>query len=192
MSLRGLRSRLHATFSLFTDFNHLLNSNLHLIVTKILYTLTVELGNACQAIRWQNQTFFRDNNLKSRQLQSSQRRRTYKSSRVSLYRPPMTVCGQNVDILRACKGSSLDFFRLSTGNTSILSSPVFLYITRGVLRCLLEILALWGQKPSGGNKLNGLESHANQYTHGHTILKCVYLCIVFGLDLRKQSRRQIH
>ena len=30
---------------------------------------------------------------------------------------------------------------------TILSSPVFLYITRGVLKCLLRILALWGQKP---------------------------------------------
>ena len=33
----------------------------------------------------------------------------------------------------------------------ILSSPAFLYITRGVLRCLLGLLAFWGQKPCGGN-----------------------------------------
>lgn len=40
---------------------------------------------------------------------------------------------------------------VSTGNTYILSCLVFLYIMQGVLRCLLRFLALWGQKPCGGN-----------------------------------------
>ena len=63
----------------------------------------------------------------------------------------MSVCGKNVDTLRACKRSNRDFLRLYTGNTYILSSS--LSITRGVLRCLLGFLALWGQKPCGGNNL---------------------------------------
>ena len=46
-----------------------------------------------------------------------------------------------------CRNSCIQ----STGNTYILSSPFFLDITRGVLRCLL-----WGQKPCGGNYLEGL------------------------------------
>ena len=74
-------------------------------------------------------------------------------ARVSFYWQPMTICGKNVDTLRPCKRSNRDFFWLwSTENTHIPSSPVFLYITRGVLRCLLGFLALWGQKPCGGNK----------------------------------------
>ena len=73
-------------------------------------------------------------------------------ARVSFYRQPMTICGKNVDTLRPCKRSNRDFFWLwSTENTHIPSSPVFLYITRGVLMCLLGFLALWGQKPCGGN-----------------------------------------
>ena len=75
-------------------------------------------------------------------------------ARVSFYWQPMTICGKNVDTLRPCKRSNRDFFWLwSTENTHIPSSPVFLYITRGVLRCLLGFLALWGQKPCGGNYL---------------------------------------
>ena len=70
-------------------------------------------------------------------------------ARVSLCWPPMSVCGKNVDTLRACKRSNRDFLRLYTGNTYIHSYP--LSITRGVLRCLLGFLALWGQKPCGGN-----------------------------------------
>ena len=77
-------------------------------------------------------------------------------ARVSFYWQPMTICGKNVDTLRPCKRSNRDFFWLwSTENTHILSSPVFLYITRGVLRCLLGFLALWGQKPCGGNYCRG-------------------------------------
>ena len=73
-------------------------------------------------------------------------------ARVSFYWQPMTICGKNVDTLRPCKRSNRDFFWLwSTENTHIPSSPVFLYITRGVLRCLLGFLAVWGQKPCGGN-----------------------------------------
>ena len=73
-------------------------------------------------------------------------------ARVSFYWQPMTICRKNVDTLRPCKRSNRDFFWLwSTENTHIPSSPVFLYITRGVLRCLLGFLALWGQKPCGGN-----------------------------------------
>ena len=71
--------------------------------------------------------------------------------RVSRCWPPMGVCGKNNDTLRACKRSNRDFFHLCTGNTYILSSSFFLYITRGVLRCLLEFLALWGQKTCGDN-----------------------------------------
>ena len=75
-------------------------------------------------------------------------------ARVSFYWQPMTICGKNVDTLRPCKRSNRDFFWLwSTENTHIPSSPVLLYIKRGVLRCLLGFLALWGQKPCGGNKL---------------------------------------
>ena len=67
----------------------------------------------------------------------------------------MTICGKNVDTLRPCKRSNRDFFWLwSTENTHIPSSPVFLYITRGVLRCLLGFLALWGQKPCGGKNVS--------------------------------------
>ena len=68
--------------------------------------------------------------------------------RVSLL-AAMSVCGKNVDTLRACKWSNREFLRLYTGNTYILSSS--LSITRGVLRFLLGFLALWGQKPCGGN-----------------------------------------
>ena len=68
--------------------------------------------------------------------------------------PPMSVCGKNVYALRACKRSNRDFLRLYTGNTYtfslIQSSSIKLY-TRRVLRCLLGFLALWGQKPCGGN-----------------------------------------
>ena len=70
-------------------------------------------------------------------------------ARVSLCWPLMSVCGKNVDSLRACRRSNRDFLRLYTGNTYIFSYPP--YITRGVLRCLLGFLALWGQKPCGGN-----------------------------------------
>ena len=74
-------------------------------------------------------------------------------ARVSLCWPLMTICGQSVDTLRACKRSNRDFFHLSTRNAYyILSSLVLFYITRGVLRCLLGFLALWGQKFCGGNK----------------------------------------
>ena len=45
-TLRRLRSRLRTTVSLLTDFDHLLNSKLPLIVRKMLYTITVGLGNA--------------------------------------------------------------------------------------------------------------------------------------------------
>ena len=77
---------------------------------------------------------------------------------VSLCWPPMTICGKNVDTLRTCKWSNRDFFAAiqSTRNTYILCSPVFLYITRGVLRCLLGFFALWGQKPCRGNKTGAL------------------------------------
>ena len=55
----------------------------------------------------------------------------------------MNFVRKNVDTLRACKRSNRDFFHLSTGNTYIFSSLVFLYVTRGVLRCLLGFLAFW-------------------------------------------------
>ena len=81
--------------------------------------------------------------------------KTSNSTRARFCWPPMTICGKNVDTLRPCKRSNRDFFWLwSTENTHILSSPVFLYITRGVLRCLLGFSALWGQKPCGGKYMN--------------------------------------
>ena len=51
-------------------------------------------------------------------------------------------CGRAIDQIEI-------FFHLSTRNTYILSSPVFLYITQGVLGCLIGFLALWGQNPAG-------------------------------------------
>ena len=62
----------------------------------------------------------------------------------------MTICGKNVDTLQTGKRSNRDFFRLYNlpQIPTIPSSPVFVYITRGVLRCHL---GLWGQKPCGGN-----------------------------------------
>ena len=41
---------------------------------------------------------------------------------------------------------------------TILSSPVFIYIRWGVLRCLLGFLALFGQKPCRSNNSNSIES----------------------------------
>ena len=78
-TLRRLRSRLRTTVSLLTDFDQLLNSKLPLIVRKMLYTLTVGLGNA-------SRRFSGTLNSKSRQGQSScQRRRSQKSSRACLF-----------------------------------------------------------------------------------------------------------
>ena len=85
--------------------------------------------------------------------ENGQRRRTRKSSRVSLCWPPMNVCGKNVYALRACKRSNRDFLRLYTGNTYTFSLIQSSSITRRVLRCLLGFLALWGQKPCGGNNI---------------------------------------
>ena len=77
-TLRRLRSRLHTTVSLLTDFDHLLNSKLPLIVRKMLYTLTVGLGNA-------SRRFSGTLNSKSRQGQSLyQRRRSQQYSRAFL------------------------------------------------------------------------------------------------------------
>ena len=105
-TLRRLRSRLHTTVSFLTDFDHLLNSKLPLIVRKMLYTLTVGLENA-------SRRFSGTLNSKSRQGQSScQRRRSKKFSRASFCWPPMTICGKNVDTLRPCKRSNRDFFWL--------------------------------------------------------------------------------
>ena len=72
-------------------------------------------------------------------------------ARVSLCWPPISVCGKNVYALRACKRSNRDFLRLYTGNTYTFSLIQSSSITRRVLRCLLGFLALWGQKPCGGN-----------------------------------------
>ena len=68
-------------------------------------------------------------------------------ARVSLCWPPMTIWGQKVASLRMCKRSNWDFFQLYNlpEIPTILSSPVFF------LRCLLGVLALWGQKPCRGN-----------------------------------------
>ena len=74
-------------------------------------------------------------------------------ARVSLCWPPMSVCGKNVYALRACKRSNRDFLRLYTGNTYTFSLIQSSSITRRVLRCLLGFLALWGQKPCGGNNV---------------------------------------
>ena len=73
-------------------------------------------------------------------------------ARVSLCWPLMTICGQNVDTLRTPKRSNRDFFQLYNlpEIPTILSSPVFLYITPGAVRCLFGFLALWGQKHCGG------------------------------------------
>ena len=128
MSLRGLRSILHTTFSLFTDFNHLLNSKLHLIVTHFTH-IPLNLETLV------------------RQYVGKDAEPTSPRVRVSL---PAAHGGQNVDTLRVCKRSSRDFFRLSTGNTYILSSPVFSYITRGVLRCLLGFFGPLGPKTLRG------------------------------------------
>ena len=74
-------------------------------------------------------------------------------ARVSLCWPPMSVCGKNVDTLRACKRSNRDFFPYIYRNTYTFSLIQSSSITRRVLRCLLGFLALWGQKPCGGKYL---------------------------------------
>ena len=100
----------------------------------------------------------------------------------------MTICGKNVDPLRMWEQSNRDFFVAiqSTGNTCILSSPVFLYITRGVLRCLLGFLALWGQKPCGG------KYNYNQGKYALQLAQVGKICLgfrqllftIFGKNLR--------
>ena len=108
-TLRHLRSRLHTTVSLLTDFDHLLNSKLPLIVRKMLYTLTVGLGNA-------SRRFSGTLNSKSRQGQSScQRRRSQKSSRACLFagRPwpfagkTLIPCGRASDQIEIFSGYDL-------------------------------------------------------------------------------------
>ena len=117
----------------------------------MLYTLTVGLGNASYAIRRQNHTLFSDasHELSTRTKLVAMDPFPKVLARVS-FCWPMNICGKKGNPLRACKRSNRDFLRLYTGNTYILSSS--LSITRGVLRCLLGFLALWGQKPCGGKK----------------------------------------
>ena len=79
-------------------------------------------------------------------------------ARVSLCWPPMSVCRKNVYALRACKRSNRDFLCLYT-NTYTFSLIQSSSITRRVLRCLLGFLALWGQKPCGGNKTTTEKTH---------------------------------
>ena len=45
--------------------------------------------------------------------------------RVSLCWPPMSICGKNVDTLRACKRSNRDFFPYIYRKYLILSYPVY-------------------------------------------------------------------
>ena len=172
MSLRRLRSRLHTTFSLFTDFNHLLNSELHLIVTKMLYTLTVELGNACKAIQWQYDD-------KTKRFSGSwHRRRSHKFSRASLCRPPMTICGQNVD---TCKPASDQV-------------EIFPAFYRKYLYSLLSSLSLYyagspkvpprvfGQKNPAGAIIQGMIGEAKKQrlreSEGTLSYRCLYLCLL--------------
>ena len=100
-------------------------------------------------------------------------------ARVSFYWQPMTICGKNVDTLRPCKRSNRDFFWLwSTENTHIPSSPVFLYITRGVLRFA----------PSGAKNPAGAISHAytNSWQHlGHEKLPWHFVMLIFQFIRRK-------
>ena len=77
---------------------------------------------------------------KNRRFSGTLEHRSHKSSRASLCWPPMTTRGHNADTLR-------------TDIPTILSSPVFSYITRGVLTCLLGFLALCAQKSCRGNYL---------------------------------------
>ena len=112
-------------------------------------------------------------------------------ARVSLCWPPMSVCGKNVYALRACKRSNRDFLRLYTGNTYTFSLIQSSSITRGVLRCLLGFLALWGQKPCGGNNII-LRSLLAKYSFRS--VKRHWLNIHFGTctNIGKTNELQLH
>ena len=112
-------------------------------------------------------------------------------ARVSLCWPPMSVCGKNVYALRACKRSNRDFLRLYTGNTYTFSLIQSSSITRRVLRCLLGFLALWGQKPCGGNYYFFITSFINSISSiycWYNLCQMVLLAQMKLLSLKTQQR----
>ena len=89
-SLRHLRSRLHTTVSLLTDFEHLLNSKLPLIVRKMIYTLTVGLGCASDAFQGR----LTRNSTRTKLVPKTPIPKVL--ARVSFCWPLITICGKNV------------------------------------------------------------------------------------------------